>query len=414
MSDDYLPRVIDQRLSRLLKSVGAVVIEGPRASGKTTTGMQFAQSTVFFDDPDTALLAEIDLRQLLNGERPRLLDEWQLYPQIWNMVRREVDFGRTPGQFILAGSATPTDDVRRHTGAGRFARIRQYTMTWAEKAGLQPQVSFRNLLSEPEVAADLARPTLDDVVDLLLTPGFPGLISMPREATNALLDEYINNIIEVDVHRLAEIRREPIVLKTLLISLARNISTEVSVPTLRKDISATLSSPAPETISHFLQLFERLFVVERQPAMATALRSKARLRQSAKYHLADPSLAARLLGAESADLLADTRTLGFLFESAVTHDLRVYAQEVNGQVSHYRDSNGHEIDVVIELPGDSWAAIEVKLGAGQIQTGYESLQKAIKQIDRPAPAFSAVITGTGPIANLGSGCVTFPLSALGL
>lgn len=410
----YRPRIIDQQLTTLLRSVGAVVIEGPRACGKTRTGIQFSNSAVFFDDPTTAAIADIDIQQLLEGPEPRLLDEWQLYPDLWNVVRREVDFGGAPGQFILTGSAVPDDDARRHTGAGRFAKIRQRTMTWTEKADLNPQVSLSGLVKEPTVRVDTSTLSLDDVVELLLQPGFPGLIEMPTDGALALLDGYINDTVEIDVHRLAAIRHEPTVLRTLLVSLARNTATEVSIATLRKDMGTTLSAPTPETINHFLGLMERVFVVEKQPALSTALRSKAALRQSPKYHLADPSLAARLLGADAERLRSDPETLGFLFESAVVHDLSVYAQALGGRVSHYRDSNGHEIDAVIDLPNNQWAAIEVKLGSGQIQAGNERLHKAIAQIDRPAPTFSAVITGTGPTVNLGNSTVTFPLSALTL
>ncbi|SER62799.1 hypothetical protein CCYS_03645 [Corynebacterium cystitidis DSM 20524] len=389
-----------------------MVIEGPRACGKTRTGMQLSNSMVFFDDPATATIADIDIQQLINGPAPRLLDEWQLYPQLWNIVRREVDFAQGPGRFILTGSAVPDDDIRRHSGAGRFARIRQRTMTWTEKADLDPKLSLQELFDDPTVSVHPAELTLNQVISLLLQPGFPGLITMPTDGANALLDGYIDDVVEIDVHRLAEIRHEPIVLRTLLSSLARNTATEVSIATLRKDMGTTLPTPAPETISHFLGLLERVFVVDKQPALATALRSKAALRKSAKYHLADPSLGARLLGADTDRLQRDPETLGFLFESAVIHDLSVYAQALGGKVSHYRDSNGHEIDAVIDLPNNTWAAIEVKLGGGQITAGNERLQKAIAQIDRPAPTFAAVITGTGPTANLGDSTVTFPLSAL--
>ncbi|STC69794.1 ATP-binding protein [Corynebacterium pilosum] len=413
-STPYRPRIIDRQLTSLLQSVGAVVIEGPRACGKTRTGMQFSNSAVFFDDPTTSAIADIDTKQLIDGPAPRLLDEWQLYPQLWNVVRREVDLGKGPGRFILTGSAVPDDDARRHTGAGRFAKIRQRTMTWTEKSDLNPQVSLATLLKDPSVGVDTTNLSLDEVVDLLLQPGFPGLIDMPAGGAQALLDGYITDTVEIDVHRLAEIRHEPVVLRTLLVSLARNTATEVSIATLRKDMGTTLSAPTPETINHFLGLMERVFIVDKQPALSTALRSKAALRQSPKYHLADPSLAARLLGADAERLRGDPETLGFLFESAVVHDLNVYAQALGGTVSHYRDSNGHEIDAVIDLPNNQWAAIEIKLGSGQIQSGNERLQKAIAQIDRPAPTFSAVITGTGPTANLGDSTVTFPLSALSL
>ena len=360
------------------------------------------------------MAAEVDPRLLLAGASPRLLDEWQIVPQIWNLARREVDFSPEPGRFILTGSAVPTADPIRHTGAARFIRVRQRTMTWAEKSGClnADGVSLRALFDGAIPQPSMSAAPLEQIVHGILHPGFPGLLSAPSDIAARSMESYIKDIATTDLNRLASLRSEPAVVEQLIASLARSTASEVSQATLRKDMSRTLPAPSEGTTAKLLELLERVFLLETIRPWAVSLRSKARLRRSPKYHLADPALAAAALHADANRLSTDLATLGFLFESAVVHDLLVYAEALGGHVHHYRDSNGHEIDAVLTMPNGNWAAIEVKLGGGQSQRGAGSLTSAVAQIDTAPPTFKAVITGTGFTATLPDGTITFPLQAL--
>ncbi|MCL3777431.1 MULTISPECIES: DUF4143 domain-containing protein [unclassified Actinomyces] len=410
----YLPRAVDVTVAETLKSVGAVVLEGPRGCGKTMTGLHHAGSYVLLDTPEAQAAADVDPRMLLEGEAPRLLDEWQTVPQVWNLARRAVDFSNQPGRFILTGSAVPTADSIRHTGASRFVRIRQRTMTWAEKTGelTSPGVRLCDLFAGSDLTSSMHASSLADVVDNLLIPGFPALRNATAAVRTRALTGYLRDTATTDLGRLAMLRSEPVLVEQMLAALARSTATDVSQATLRRDIARVLPAPSEATVAKLLELLQRVFVVEAVPPWTTALRSKARLRRSSAYHLADPALAAAALGAGAARLKRDLETLGFLFESAVVHDLLVYAEAAGGRVYRYRDSNGHEIDAVITMPDGAWAAVEVKLGGGQVSAGAARLVQAVAQLDAPPPAFRAVITGTGFTATLPDGTLTFPLDAL--
>lgn len=451
---EYSPRIVDAEIEYLLSRVPAVVIEGARGCGKTMTGLNFAHSFTFLDSPEVELAASTDLSVLLDGEPPRLLDEWQLYPSLWNMVRRRIDFGQQMGAFILTGSAVPRDDIRRHSGAGRFVHLRQRTMTWYEKnvmlsarsqkyekqgvhekgeltsdAGsfgstmrAQPGseeannefggVSLRALFEGAPISPKVEHSPIQGVINQLLTPGFPNMVAMDLDARRTLLRGYISDISEIDIQRIADVRHGPHVIRALLTSLSRHVSTSASFETIRKDLRTADIEISVKTVQRFIELLERMYVIEQVPAVRSQLRSRATLRKSAKYILADPALAAVALRADEKRLLCDMETTGFLFESAVIHDLAVFAQGLGGKVGYYRDSNNHEIDCVVELDNGEWAAIEAKLGLNQIAYGADRLSKAVKQFDRQPPAFKAVITGNGPTLRLDDGTLTFPLHAL--
>jgi predicted AAA+ superfamily ATPase len=417
LGHSYRPRVIDSALRRALAASGAVVIEGARASGKTMTAVHAAASYVFIDDAEVQRLLSVAPRSLLDGAAPRLLDEWQVAPELWNLVRRAVDSAAEPGRYILTGSAVPPDDVTRHTGAGRFLRLRQRTMTWWEKIGAPTgAVSLSGLFDGDLPKTDLnAGPDLDDVIDSLLRPGFPAMTALTPTQSAARLRGYIDDVAHTDIHRIADIRHEPEVVKQLLAALARSVATEVTYKTLAADVRAVAPTIDQETVSNYVGLLQRLFIVEAQRSWTPALRSRARVRTSPKLHLVDPALAAAALGAGPKQLLGDLQTLGTLFESAVIHDLMVLSTALDGEVSHYRDSNNKEIDAVVLLPDGRWGAVEVKLGGQQFAAGAKSLQAVIAQVDTAAigePAFRLVITGTGPIVVTDDGTVTAPLTAL--
>lgn len=414
----YRARVIDTALSRSLAAAGAVVIEGARASGKTMTALNAARSYAFVDDVEIQRLLEVAPRSLLDGAAPRLLDEWQVAPELWNLVRRAVDSAAEPGRFILTGSAVPADDVTRHTGAGRFLRLRQRTMSWWEKFDVPTEtVSLAGLFEGQQPHTDLAPgPDLSTVIDGVLRPGFPAMTALSPSQSSARLRGYIDDVARTDIRRISDIRHEPEVIKQLITALARSVASDVTFKTLAADVRSVAPAIEEETVSNYVGLLQRLFIVEAQRPWTPAMRSRARVRRSPKLHLVDPALAAAALGAGVAQLHGDLQTLGLLFESAVVHDLTVFASAIDGEVRHFRDSNGKEIDAIITLPDGRWGAVEIKLGGQQVSAGAASLNAAIAHIDTAStgdPAFRLVITGTGPTLVTGDGTVTAPLNALG-
>jgi predicted AAA+ superfamily ATPase len=417
LGQSYRPRVLDGPLDRALAAAGAVVIEGARATGKTMTGLHAASSYAFLDDPEIQQFIEIAPRSVLEGDAPRLLDEWQLAPDLWNLVRRAVDASTERGRFILTGSAVPADDVTRHTGAGRFLRLRQRTMSWWEK--LEPSISSVSLAALfdgafPTPDLDVG-PSLDDVISGVLRPGFPALVDLDIAQSSARLRAYVDEVSRTDIQRLADVRHQPDVINRLIAAIARSVASDVAFTTLTADVRAVAPSINAETVSTYVALLERMFIVEAQQPWTPALRSRARLRTAAKLHLVDPALAAAVLGAGAPQLRSDLTTLGIIFESAVVHDLAVLATPIGGEVRHYRDSNGKEIDAIVTIPDGRWGAVEVKLGGPQMTTGATSLRDAINQIDTDAvgePAFRLVVTGTGPVLTLDDGTVTCPLRSL--
>ncbi|MDR1431676.1 MAG: DUF4143 domain-containing protein [Propionibacteriaceae bacterium] len=418
LGHEYLPRVIDTLLAEALDTAGAVVIEGARACGKTMTAMNAAKSYALMDDPATRSIAAMAPQSLLEGGQPRLLDEWQLSEQLWNLVRRRVDAATEPGLFILTGSAVPADDSTRHTGAGRFLRIRERTMTWYEKERPADEggVSLGKLFDQEPPRTELSAGLgYAELIERMLTPGFPALAGMPQNRARRMLLAYIDEVAKTDAPRLADIRRDPAVIKQLIAAISRNLASEAEYTTLAKDLRAVAPAITAETVASYIGVLERLFVVERQLAWTPELRSRARLRTSAKLHLADVSLAGAAMGATPESLQADPNTAGLLFESAAFHDLTVYASALGGEVRHFRDSNGHEIDAVITLPDGRWAGVEVKLGGAQVAAGAKSLAASLTQIDTSLvkdPAFKLVLTGTGQTYQLDDGTITCPLHRL--
>lgn len=355
---------------------------------------------------------------LLEGAAPRLLDEWQRAPELWNLVRRRVDASPDRGRFILTGSAISANGITRHTGTGRFLRLRQRTLSWWEKQhNPADHVSLSALPNGERPVASLGTAqTLSDVVSLLLQADFPAMSDLPSQQSAFLLRAYLDEVVRTDIGRIAEVRQDPSVVYQLVTSLARTVASEAKLITLASDLRAVAPSITTDTARRYLALLERLIIVEPQQAWSPKLRSRARLRTSPKLHLVDPALAAAALGATDSHLLNDLETLGLLFESAVMHDLNVYSSTFEGEVRHYRDSTGKEIDAIITLPDGRWAAIEVRLGGMQIPAAVRSLDSAVADIDASVvgePAIKRIVTGTGQIATLDDGTGTCPLYALG-
>ena len=413
---EYQKRFTDQALSERLKSSGAVLIEGPKGCGKTETATQMAASVVRFDaDQQVKIKMEIDPRSVLLGDTPCLLDEWQEYPQIWNYVRREVDERKQKGQFILTGSATPDDNARRHSGAGRFSVIKMRPMSFYEKGWSTGEVSLSALMrgefpSSGSVAFDIG-----ELASMMTLGGWPGLIGEGAVSGLRFVSDYISLIAEVDLSRVSKKRRDPYKVTRLLQSLARNISTEAAVTSLLKDTSGSDGDMDDETITDYLAALERLMVVENLPAWNTHIRSADMLRKSPKRHFTDPSLAIGALGLSTDKLTADLNYFGLLFESLVIRDLRIYSDVGCGKVFHYRDSRGLEIDAIVEYADGTWGAFEIKLGIGAADDAANNLLKFAAKIDTEktkAPAALTVITGNGFAHRRPDGVNVVPMSTL--
>ena len=413
----YVARVADAELADRLAAAGAVLIEGPKACGKTETARRQAASEVRLDlDAQAREAAEVAPELILNQTAPLLLDEWQLVPSLWNQVRRAVDDRQQPGQFILTGSATPSDDVTRHSGAGRFSVMRMRPMCLAESGHSTAAVSLRSLLAGQTQGARDAGLTVPALADLIAIGGWPAWRGMNPQAVSRAARDYLTQISHVDVPGVDGQRRNPTKVDALLRSLARNAATEVTLTTLAKDAAGVEETMDRETASAYLAVLERLMVVENQPAWAPAMRSKVQLRSSPKRHFVDPSLAVAALRGSPSTLLSDLKSMGLLFESLVVRDLRVLSQPLDGQVLHYRDNKGLEVDAVVTSGVGGWGAFEVKLGQSRVDDAAATLLHFARKIDTTRcgePGVLAVITATGLAYRRKDGVHVVPIGTLG-
>ena len=413
----YLPRIVDSEVRRGLGAAGCVVLDGPRACGKTWTALRFARSAVRLDtDVDARTLGAVEPAALLAGTTPRLVDEWQVLPILWNHVRHACDARGERGLFILAGSAQPADDVTRHTGAGRVRRIRMRPMSLFESGDSSGEVSLAGLLDSETAVAARPAAGLADVAALVCRGGWPGQLDVPLVEVQENLRGYLTEVARTDVGRLGgAARHDPDGIERLLRSLARNTATEAADATLAADVE-----PEPlhrHSVRSYTEALRRLFVLEEQPAWSVRLRSRAALRKSPKRHLADPSLAAAALGADPDSLMSEPDTLGLLFESLVVRDLRVLAQSLGGRVSHLRDAAGQEADAIVECPDGRWLAAEIKLGGTDaVEAAARSLLRLAAKLDDDRldrRANLAVITAVGYGYTRPDGVKVIPITTLG-
>lgn len=417
VNGQYLPRVVDAEVVAGLGAMPAVVLEGPRACGKTSTGREHSRSEVMFgSDQSARLAARVEPAELLAGPEPRLLDEWQLAPEVWNQVRAAVDEGRRPGRFILTGSATPADDITRHSGAGRIMRVRMRPMSLFETGLSTGEVSMAGLFSSHTSFVDRPAAGLRDIVDAACRGGWPGWAQLDTAAAQAYAASYLQEVCRADIPLLDGPARDPLGVERLLRSLARNVSTEASQRTLASDTGR--DNPLdPRTVGTYLDALRRVFVVEDVPAWSVELRSRAHLRRAAKRHLADPSLAVAALDGSPQRLWGDLAAFGLLFESLVVRDLRVYAQATRGRLAHYRDSRGLEVDAIIERGDGAWIALEIKLGGdAAIDSAARSLLKLRDTVEPRhvgPPANLVVVTATGYGYRREDGVLVVPVTALG-
>jgi predicted AAA+ superfamily ATPase len=413
---EYRPRVADAAMTDLLAALGGVLVEGPRGCGKTTTALQHARSQIRLDSgPNVLELASLDPAGLLAGAAPRLVDEWQLAPTLWNVVRHEIDARREPGQFILSGSSTPMRDPSRHSGAGRLGRLRMRPMTLAESGRSSQVVSLADLESGEPISGR-SQMAYRDLAEAAIVGGWPVLLRASHRQAVAFNRSYLDDLCASAIPLATGVRHDPVRLRRLLESVARNIASEATLESLAADVSADGGAFDPKTARTYLDALVTVFALDELPAWSVALRSRSRLRTSPKLHLADPALACAALGVNADRLAKDPEFFGQVFESLVTRDLRSMVEARFGRAYHYRDNTGLEVDIILEFEDRTWAAIEVKLGASRIAEAEKSLlmlRDARVDLNRVGPpAFLAVVTGTEYAYTLPSGVHVVPLAAL--
>lgn len=401
MDRKYLSRIADKLLDTALKASGAVLIEGPKWCGKTRTAKEKAASFLFMQDPDytTSYLKAADAKPslLLRGETPRLIDEWQLAPVLWDAVRFAVDERGVTGQFILTGSAVPMDNAVRHSGTGRISRMLMRPMSLYESLESNGNVSLKDLFDGNNDTTGLSTLTIERLAYALVRGGWPASVGEQDDIAFKRVYDYVDAVINIDVSKVDEVEKSPSRVRALMRSLARNISTMSNMTTIRNDIAGNEQTISEKTIASHLNALRRIFVVEDLPAWNPALRSKTALRTSPKRHFVDPSIATAVLRITPDSLLDDFNTFGFLFESLCIRDLRIYAQALDGEVFHYRDKSGLEADAIVHLKDGRWGAIEMKMGSKEIEDAAENLKKLREKINLDKmrePSFLMILTGT--------------------
>lgn len=404
----YRKRIVDDLLARKLEGKGAVLIEGPKWCGKTTTAEQIAASILYMDEPESKeqniTMAELSPRRLLSGATPRLIDEWQIAPKLWDAIRFEVDHRNELGQFLLTGSAVPPDTKEiTHSGTGRFTWLTMRPMSLYESEDSTGEVSLKSLFDgELEIDGTSAL-SIDRLAFLVCRGGWPQAVDMRDEVALDQAIDYYDAVVHSDINRADDVQKNPEKVRRLMRSYARNQGGQVPNTLLAQDVSANDESPmSDETVASYINALNKIFVVEDMPAWNPNLRSKTAIRSSDTRYYVDPSIAAAALGIGPSDLINDLNTFGFLFETLCIRDLRVFADALNGNVYHYRDKSGQECDAVVHLRNGKYGLIEIKLGGEKlIEEGANSLRALASKIDTDkmrAPSFLMVLTGTGNYA----------------
>lgn len=413
---DYQTRIADSILRRKLQTIGAVLIEGSKLCGKSTTAAQQAKSVLFMEPGRTLQIAAINPKLLLEGEVPRLIDEWQLAPQLWDVIRREVDRREgAPGQFILTGSAVPADRSGiMHTGTGRFGWLRMRPMTLFESKESNGSVSLSALFDGALDVASTSSLTLEDVAFAACRGGWPTALRQTGDMALAHAFDYFDAIVREDISRADGVRRSQETTRRLLRSYARAQGSQISMSEIAKDLGPNVSE---KTVGAYLSALREIFVVEDMPAWNPNLRSKTAIRTSDTRYFVDPSIAVAALGIGPRDLLFDPETFGFIFETLCMRDLRVYADALDGSVSHYRDKTGLECDAVLHRRDGRYGLIEIKLGSDKgIADGVETLTAFSKKIDTNAmraPSFLMILTASGDFAfRRDDGVLVVPIGCL--
>ena len=420
---DYKKRIADEKIERYLKLFGAISIEGPKYCGKTWAGRYHSNSEVLLHKTTGATsnnveLAKISPAIILEGEKPRLIDEWQEATNLWDEIRVDVDKTGLKGQYILTGSSTPNRKGIAHSGAGRYGKIHLRTMSLYESGDSTGDISLEKLCQNEFKAKATGEVDLRNLAKLIIRGGWPANLDYSAKDASEAIEEYINLIIDDDLNRLDGIKRDKHKVKLLLKSLARNESTTVSNMTLKKDINAIDNEDIDiDTLATYLDALDRLFLLDNDAPFSTNIRSSVRVKQSEKRHFADPSMACAILNIrEENKLINDLNTFRFLFEALVERDLKIYADSFNAKCYHYQDYQDREIDSVIELENGDWCAFEIKLGAHQIEKAANDLLNLKKQIESEngkAPTVLCVICGlTNAAYQRPDGVYVVPITAL--
>lgn len=388
----YLPRIVDSEIKELMKNMGAVLIEGCKWCGKSTTGLYHAKSVIEFQNPDKKqVYDEIKNTKpslFLNGDKPRMFDEWQMYPVVWDAIRTDVDHSQLKGQYILTGSAKPSEGETMHTGTGRISRVLMRPMSLYESGESTGEVSFADILNNKDISGE-SKLSLEDLASIIVRGGWPGAVSVSGDVKYRISKEYVKALIHEEVKKVDGVKRNPEKMLCVLRSLARNISTQV--------VNSTIEDLSRPTLIDYLNTLEKLFVIEDVKATNLNFRSKYALRTKPKKYFVDPSIATAVLEMKPSDLINDLNTFGFIFESLCIRDLKIYTQSYGGDITFYRDEKNFEVDAILRTSNGTWGAIEIKLGAGYIDEAANNLLKFKERVDIKKcgePAFLMVLTGT--------------------
>lgn len=422
--NDYRPRITDTLLLRKLEAKGAILIEGTKWCGKTTTAIQASSSVLYLADVESQktnlLLSEANPSFLLKGDTPRLIDEWQIIPRLWDAVRFEVDKRREVGQFILTGSAVPSDSREIiHTGTGRFAWLKMRPMSLFESGESNGDVRLSALFSSPKLIEGNNPLSFEELSYLICRGGWPGALDLKKTAALEQAFDYYDAVVHSDINRADHVSKNPERVKRLMRSFARNQGTQAPLTVFRDDMAANDHDTLTlETISTYLSALKLIFVIEDMPAWNPNLRSKTAIRTADTHYFVDPSIASASLGLGPKDLESDMHTFGFLFETMCIRDLRVYTDALSGDVYHYRDKSGLECDAVIHLRNGTYGLVEIKLGGDTlIEEAAKSLTALKNKIDADKmkePAFMMVLTGLGSFAyRRPDGIYVVPIGCLG-
>lgn len=417
--NDYLPRLADEKLKKYLKVFGAVSVEGPKWCGKTWTSSKFAKSAVYLDEDEFFDKASLNLDLVLNEKYPELVDEWTKIPKIWDAIRRKCDRLKSSGNYILTCSTELSEKKKKdvfHSGAGRIGKLRMYPMSLYESKVSTKEASLMDMYNGIQEDKSVKTPSLDEIASLIIRGGWPSNLNTDRELSNLIPDSYIEAILDKDIND--EKKRDKNKMKMLLKALARNESSTVSIQTLLKDIEELSDEEdlleGRNTVSDYLDVLNRLYVIDEQEAYSENYRSPKRVGKSAKRHFIDPSLACAVLELSEEKLLNDLNTFGFMFESLVERDLKIYADYLDGHLYHFRDNvSGLEVDSILEFKGGEYAAIEIKLGNNKVEEAKETLLKFANNMKKK-PKFMCIITANSTYVakDKKTGIYILPITAL--
>lgn len=426
---EYRKRIIDKEIEEQLDTIGAIVIRGPKWCGKTTTSKQFSNSMISLQDPDNSdrykEIAENKVATLLEGDKPRLIDEWQEIPKIWNGIRYNVDETGEIGQFILTGSSTPDEEKQKnlHSGVGRFALVDMRTMTLFESGDSNGSISLKDILDgKRNIDGKTTNLTYEKISEVLCRGGWPNVIDKKLDIALRTPKNYINTLVSSDISRIDNVSRNPELMRTILKSYARNVATINSDQTIIADVQANYGDVHANTIISYLNVLKKLYVIEEIPAWNPNIRSKTAIRTAPKKTFVEPSLATAVLNISPKDLTLDPNTFGLLFENLVNRDLQVYVNSIGGYLNHYRDRYGLECDNVVHFDNGKYALIEVKLGNKKIKEAEEHLLKfeeLIKEYNEKnpnnkmdLPEFMMIITGNDMAYTTKEGILVVPVGCL--